>query len=216
MPIERMDKFFTARVDGYDEHMTNNVEGCAEGYRQMAKLLPAHTKSLLDLGCGTGLELEEIFKRFPDACVTGIDLTRAMLEKLKEKFPSKALVLINGNYFDVDFGVEPFDAAVSFQTLHHFTHEEKLGLYMKIHKSLRIGGCYIECDYMVTDQNDEDFYYSENRRIRSEQGIPEGEFYHYDTPCTVNNQLKLLRQAGFYSVKQVWRMENTTIIIAEN
>ena len=31
MGIEQMSDFFTARVDGYDEHMLNNVEGCKDG-----------------------------------------------------------------------------------------------------------------------------------------------------------------------------------------
>lgn len=68
---------------------------------------------------------------------------------------------------------------------------------------------------MVESQEDEDFYYSENKRIRQEQNIPEGEFYHYDTPCTIDNQIKLLTKAGFKVVKTHWRMENTTIIVAK-
>ena len=39
---------------------------------------------VLDLGCGTGLELDEIFRYFPDLAVTGIDLTREMLQQLKK------------------------------------------------------------------------------------------------------------------------------------
>ncbi|NLY88687.1 MAG: class I SAM-dependent methyltransferase, partial [Firmicutes bacterium] len=43
----------------------------------------------------------------------------------------------------------------------------------------------------------------------------EGEFYHYDTPCTIDNQLKMLRIAKFEKVEMVWRRENTTIILAD-
>ena len=71
---------------------------------------------LLDLGCGTGLELEEIFRRFPDLSVTGIDMTASMLEKLRQKALSPRLKLICGDYFSVNFGREAFDAAVSFQS----------------------------------------------------------------------------------------------------
>lgn len=67
---------------------------------------------------------------------------------------------------------------------------------------------------MVESQQEEDFYFSENKRIRKEQNIPDGEFYHYDTPCTIDNQIKLLSKAGFKAVEMNWRMENTTIIIA--
>ena len=84
--IETMSDFFTARVSIYDEYMLYNVYGANEGYIELAKHLANHTETLLDLGCGTGLELTEIFTRFPDIQVTGIDLTQAMLDKLYEKY----------------------------------------------------------------------------------------------------------------------------------
>jgi cyclopropane fatty-acyl-phospholipid synthase-like methyltransferase len=142
MPIEKMSDFFTARVDGYDEHMIKEVRGCKEGYIKMAELLPKETVELLDLGCGTGLELDEIFRTIPFINVTGIDLTQAMLDKLKQKHPDKNLSLINTSYFDYDFGISKYDAAVSFQTLHHFSHEGKLKLYIRVFNVLKTNGRY--------------------------------------------------------------------------
>ena len=191
--MEKMSDFFTSRISTYDAHMINNVEGCKDAYKKMAVLIPESCKNLLDLGCGTGLELDEIFKLFPDIVVTGIDLTQAMLEKLKSKHPGKKMELICGDYFSTPFK-NNYDCAVSFQTLHHFTHEEKTGLYTKIYNALKPNGEYIECDYMAETQEEEDFYFAENIRIRSELGIPEKEFYHYDTPCTVENQKKMLTE----------------------
>ena len=214
MQLEKMKDFFTARVETYDEHMIENVGGCKEGYAKMAQLISANTENLLDLGCGTGLELDEIYKIKPDIKVTGVDLTQAMLDKLKQKHPDKSLTLINANYFAYDFGERNFETAISFQTMHHFSHEDKIKLYTKIYNALKNGGQYIECDYMVLKQDEEDFYYSENSRIRKELHIPDEGFYHYDTPCTIDNQIKMFYAAGFRHVEKVWREENTTIIIA--
>ncbi|HNX14211.1 MAG TPA: class I SAM-dependent methyltransferase [Oscillospiraceae bacterium] len=214
--MEKMNEFFAARVDSYEEHMLSGVEGSKEAYIKMAQLLPKSCKNLLDLGCGTGLELDEIFKLFPDLDVIGIDLTQEMLDKLMQKHPDKHLNLICGSYFDVDLGKSEYDCAVSFQTLHHFSHEIKIGLYRKLIDALKPGSCYIECDYMVETQEEEDLYYSENARKRKEQGIPDGEFYHYDTPCTVQNQIEMLRTAGFKHVEMVFRISCTTILAAEN
>lgn len=210
--MERMDEFFAARADTYEEHMLNNVTGSREAYKEMARLIPDRCSNLLDLGCGTGLELDEIFKVKPHLRVTGIDLTQAMLDKLSIKHGNKNLRLICGSYFDVPFGKGEYDCAVSFQTLHHFTKLKKAGLYRKLYESLRHGGVYIECDYMVIRQEEEELCLSECSRLRAEQGIPEDEFYHYDTPCTVDNQLKLLRDAGFDKVERVFRIDNTTIL----
>ena len=213
--LEKMADFFTARVDEYDNHMMNDVVGCKEGYIKMAELLPETVVNLLDLGCGTGLELDEIFKIRPNIKVTGVDLSKAMLGILKQKHPNQDLTLINANYFDYDFGIEWFDAIISFQTMHHFSHEQKIQLYSRIYSALKPGGKYIEGDYMVIEQKDEDYYFKESVRIRIEQNITDGEFYHYDTPCTIENQLKMLRRAKFEKVEMVWRLENTTIVVAE-
>ncbi|NLX77008.1 MAG: class I SAM-dependent methyltransferase [Clostridiaceae bacterium] len=213
--LEKMSDFFSTRVDGYDEHMLNEVEGCREGYIKMAELIPEGTESILDLGCGTGLELDAIFRKLPDVSVTGIDLTRAMLDKLREKYPDKNIRLICGDFFNVHLGENMFDAAISFQAMHHFTHAEKVRLYAKIDKALKPSGVYIECDYMVTEQSAEDELFAESERLRREINAPEGEYYHFDTPCTVENQAKMLKEAGFSSAGMVWRMGNTTIIIAQ-
>lgn len=213
--LESMSDFFTARTEEYDEHMLTEVEGCKDGYIKMASLVPKDCEKLLDLGCGTGLELDEIFRFCPRIKVTGIDITESMLNKLKEKHSDKDMTLVHGDYFTVPFGENEFDCAVSFQTMHHFSHEKKLGLYKKIYDSLSARGSYIECDYMVLTQDEEDHWFRENARLRKEQGIGEDEFYHYDTPCTVKNQIRLLKSAGFSSVEQVFRKENTTMLVAK-
>ncbi len=215
MKLEKMADFFAERADMYDEHMLTEVEGCKEGYKKMASLIPEGTEKLLDLGCGTGLELDEIFSLFPDIKVTGIDLSDVMLRKLREKHPEKNLTLICGDYFEENLSENEYDCAVSFQTMHHFAKAKKLSLYKKINTSLKKKGIYIECDYMVKKQEEEDLWFSENERLRKENGITDEGYYHYDTPCTVVNQIELLKKAGFRRVTQVFRLENTTMLVAE-
>ena len=210
--IEKMDDFFTARVDGYDEHMKSNIEGAASFYKYTASLLPVENRAdVLDLGCGTGLELEEYFTVNPKARVTGIDLTKAMLESLKAKFPDKEIITVCGSYFDVPFGVEVFDAAVSVESLHHFSKEEKIPLYMKLRNALKPGGYFILTDYFADLDEQEAFFRQELLRIRQEQKLPEGVFYHYDTPLTVEHEKEALLEAGFRQVNEVgrWKVTHT-------
>lgn len=200
--LEKMTEFFDKRLDGYDEHMLTCIESAEEFYPYTADCLPKDAGvKILDLGCGTGLELEHYFQLNLSAEVTGIDLTEAMLNALKQKFPDKNLTLILGSYFDVPFGENAFDAAVSVESLHHFTKAEKIPLYTKLYKALKDGGYFILTDYFALSEEDEQTYREELLRLKKLQGIEDDEFYHYDTPLTVEHEKEALLEAGFTSVK---------------
>lgn len=193
--LERMDAFFEARLSGYDEHMLKDIEGAREFYPFTAQCLP--DGHILDLGCGTGLELQFYFERNPGAKVTGIDLSAGMLAALKEKFPDRELTLVCGSYFDVPLGFEKFDAAVSVESLHHFTREEKTSLYTRLCDALKPGGWFVLTDYFACDDENEAFWRRELLRLKAENSITDDEFYHYDTPLTVEHEMQALLDAGF-------------------
>ncbi len=200
--LEKMNEFFNKRLDGYDEHMMTNIESSDMFYPFTADCLPKKDGAkILDLGCGTGLELEHYFRLNPSAKITGIDLTESMLNALENKFPEKELSLICGSYFDVPFDENTFDAAVSVESLHHFTKEEKIPLYTKLCKSLKDNGYFILTDYFALTDEDEQAFRNELLRLKKEQGIDDNEFYHYDTPLTVDHETEALLKAGFSSVE---------------
>jgi len=142
-----------------------------------------------------------------------VDLCRAMLDRIPEKHPDKTVNLICADYFTADFGGN-YDCAVSFETMHHFTPAKKAGLYQKIARALKPDGWYIECDYMVDTQAEEDHWFAENLRIRASQNIPPDAFFHYDTPCTIENQKQMLLDAGFQTVELVFRKGGTAMLVA--
>ena len=205
--LEKMNEFFDKRLDGYDAHMMTNIESADVFYPFTAGLLPkTDNAKILDLGCGTGLELEHYFRLNPSADITGIDLTQSMLDALQQKFPEQELTLICGSYFDVPFGEKCFDAAVSVESLHHFTKEEKLPLYAKLCKALKKNGYFILTDYFALSDEEEKEFRCELNRLKKEQGIDDDAFYHYDTPLTVAHETEALLEAGFscVSVLQNW------------
>ena len=200
--LEKMSDFFEARLDGYDEHMLTNIESAEEFYLFTAKQLPATENChILDLGCGTGLELQEYYTLNPSAKVTGIDLSQGMLAELKRKFVGKDITLILGSYFDVPLGENVFDAAVSVESLHHFTKEEKVKLYAKLHTALKNNGYFILTDYFSLSDEEEQMHRRNLISLKEEQGIANNEFYHYDTPLTVKHETDALVETGFSSVE---------------
>ena len=199
--LEKMGEFFDARLEGYEEHQLTCIDSAREFYPFTAGCLPrAPGTRLLDLGCGTGLELEYYFALVPTAEVTGIDLAPGMLDALRRKFPGRSLTLRLGSYFDLPFGEAIFDAAVSVESLHHFTKEEKIPLYRKLRKALKPGGCFVLTDYFASSDEEEGFRQAELLRLRREQDLADDAFYHYDTPLTVAHETEALLEAGFASV----------------
>lgn len=202
MQLEKMDIFFERRLDGYETHMLETIEGAREFYPFTASCLPKKPHAhILDLGCGTGLELNWYFMHNPTAKVTGIDLSEGMLAVLKEKFYDKELELLCGSYFTHSFPEVYFDGAVSVESLHHFTREEKLPLYTKLCRSLKSGGSLILTDYFALSDEEECTRREELLRMKAEQGLETGEFYHYDTPLTVEHETQALLAAGFNEVQ---------------
>ena len=202
MQLERMGAFFEARLAGYEEHMLKNIDSAEEFYPFTAENLPDTSGAkILDLGCGTGLELRWYFLNNPSAAITGIDLSAGMLEALKRTYPDKKLHLICASYFDVPFGEGVFDAAVSVESLHHFTKGEKIPLYEKLRHSLKPGGYFILTDYFSLSDGEEQMHQQNLQVLKQEQGISDNGFYHYDTPLTVEHEKEALFAAGFAKVE---------------
>lgn len=213
--LEKMGDFFDSRLEMYEEHQLNEIESAKEFYRFTAQCLPKHEGAMvLDLGCGTGLELGYYFEINPSAEVTGIDLAKGMLNEMKEKFADKKITAIWGSYFEIPFEVFSYDAAVSVESLHHFTQEEKTGLYSRIAGALAEGGYFILTDYFAKSSESEAVFREELARLKKEQGIKGEVFYHFDTPLTLEHEIQALADAGFSSVELLGSWGDTCTIKA--
>lgn len=211
VPLEEMSAFFGARLDGYETHMAQ----WEKAYAHFAEHLPENCQSILDLGCGTGLELQSVFARFPKAHITGMDLSAEMLSKLQKKYTEQSIDLICGNYFQIPFAEAHYDAVISFQSLHHFSPKNKLTLFQKVYDCLKENGVFLECDYLACCDEEERLLFAECARRRAVSGIAEDVFVHFDTPLTVPHESELLYRAGFTEVRAVDSINGATFILAE-
>ena len=215
MELEKMGEFFDNRLDDYEEHQLNGIDSAKVFYPYTASQLPTTAGcKVLDLGCGTGLELNEYFKVNPMARITGIDLASGMLKMLRSKFLGNQLTLINGSYFEIPFGKNVYDAAVSVESLHHFTLQQKIPLYKKLHDSLKENGYFILTDYMAKNEAEEKANFLELTRLKKELGICDGECYHFDTPLTRAHETEALLSGGFVKVESLRKWQSTNILKA--
>lgn len=210
-PLEEMSAFFAARVSGYEDHMSV----WREAYARFAQPLPQNCKTILDLGCGTGLELASVFERFPNAEITGIDLSESMLAALSEKYKEKDISLVCGDYFSTPFGENRYDAVISFESLHHFTPALKQMLFQKIYGALKPNGVFLECDYIACCDEEESLLFQESVRRRTAAGIADGVLVHFDTPLTAAHETALLQNTGFKAVQVLDSIHGATFIRAE-
>lgn len=202
--LEEMGEFFNNRILNYEEHQINNIAGAKEFYPFTSSCLPMEQNaSILDLGCGTGLELEEYFRLNPSAHVLGIDLAEMMLKKFTSKFRKYKIETVRSSFFDYPFGENRFDAVVSVEALHHFPQEKKAALYEKIYTALKSGGYLILTDYFADSDETEQYFMNELKRYKMSEFVSDDVLYHYDTPLTVAHEIEALKAAGFTSVKDL-------------
>jgi tRNA (cmo5U34)-methyltransferase len=216
--FEKMGDFFDKRSDLYDDHMKESIEFFEQLYTQISTfILPTQAKiKILDLGCGTGLELQHIFKLAPNAEITGIDLSSKMLDILKVKYKSrlKQINLIIGSYLIAPLGKGKYEYVVSVETFHHLIPDNKLALYRKIKDALKKAGTYIEGDYVVTIEEEKQLMKQFNEIRKFDKSIADGT-HHIDIPLSVETQMGLLRKAGFTKVNVVWAQGNSAVFVAK-
>lgn len=211
---EKMEDFFNARADSYDEHMAEYVDDFVEFYQNVASpIKPTETAvEVLDLGCGTGLELEYIFQKAPQASITGVDISEKMLALLEEKYTNKKqqITSIKGSYLDMVYSNNEYDYIVSVMSMHHFLPEVKKKLYSKIIHSLKPGGKYIEGDYVVDENKEQRLLQQYRERVDREVFLRE-DFYHLDIPFSLETQEGLFERAGFKNFELIYAAGETAI-----
>ena len=222
---ERMADFFDSRAQGYEAHMERSVASFDRFYAAIASPVPKTQErlSILDVGCGTGLELEAILSRAPNAVVTGIDVSARMLDKLRERYErrSEQLHLIQGSYLEVPLGESRYDYAVAVMTLHHLLPTRKLELYRRIRRALKREGGYVEGDWVVSPEEEEGYRsrYEElvltlSRERAIEREAPDEGSYHIDVPLSLETETRLLVEAGYNTVDVIWQGERNDVYVA--
>lgn len=218
MESEEISSFFDSVAGDYESMHLSHVDHGMEGKATIAAYLPADVRRILDIGAGTGLELEAVFGRFPDLEVTVVDISKNMLAKLRDRFPDKQVNVIAGDYFTADFGSEPYDAVITSMTLHHWTPAEKQRLYPRFLEALKPGGLYIENDYLLTDGTPAELKAKEAQllaeRAQLEADNPGLSHVHMDVPATVPSEIRLLDRAGFADVQEVWSARDNATLVA--
>ena len=214
---EEMASFFDVRADGYEDHMITEVYRGKqdEFYARAVSSIPETGDSIrvLDLGCGTGLELPYIFKKAPHAHITCMDMSANMLELLQEKYADYAgqIACVQGSYVTEPFALDEYDYAISVMTIHHLLEDPKRELYRKIRNALKNGGVYIEADYVESESEAQRLLKDYHEAMKT---VEPGQLYHIDIPFTMQHQERLFTGAGFTEIHIPYHEGTRAIFVA--
>lgn len=214
---EEMSQFFNVRSSSYDDHMKECIESFDEFYKRLSESIDSTEEQIcvLDLGCGTGAEIKEILNKAPKAQIIAIDVSEKMLLELKKKYEKyiNQISLIVDSYLNFSFKENYYDYVMSSMTMHHLLYNKKLELYKKIRNSLKDGGKYIEGDYVVSKEKEEQLLLEYHRKMESVERNENGS-YHIDIPFSIKTQMKLFQEAGFSNAECIYQENEDVIFVA--
>ncbi len=112
---------YSKRAKNYDKRWQHY---CLPSFSKPLQILDLnHDSSLLDVGCGTGIFLEMVEKKFPATQFNGIDPNQAMLAKAAEKLSSKVHLEV-GNAESLPYDSQSFDWVVLSNCFGHINNQE--------------------------------------------------------------------------------------------
>jgi len=187
----------------YDAIHYNAIDGGPESKLHTVKFIPPTAKKILNLGAGTGEELEHIFARNKNAQVDCVDISPKMLDILKERFSHENINAICQDYFERDYEKEAYDCVVSIMSLHHFLPEQKEWLYRKIYETLVAKGTFVYGDL-----------FARNFKEERQQAAKYNNDAKFDTQTLPSTDIKLLKRVGFERAHLMWKFGNTGCIVA--
>lgn len=205
------------RFDGEVERFSNLETGqtavmdaplMLELVAQAAATLHPQGTSILDLGCGAGNYALKLLDVIPNADVTLVDLSSAMLARARERVQPQTtgtVHVLQGDLREVELGVEQFDVVTAGATLHHLrTDPEWKNVFERVYRAVKPGGSFWIID--LVQQTTPDLQALVWRRWGEYLTGLQGDAYREkvfnyvdaeDTPHALIFQLDLLRQVGF-------------------
>lgn len=171
---------------------------------------------VLDLGCGDGVLTSELLGADGTIAATLVDGSDEMLKKAKERLKAYGGVrFVKTGFQDIlkkDPLDEDFDFVVSSLAIHHLDRGEKGSLFRYIHRHLAPGGCFLNIDVVLSPSSRLEEWYlllwkewiAERQAALGQgkdfTGITERHGNKDNKPDTLEDQLALLRSAGFEDV----------------
>ncbi|MBD0358064.1 MAG: methyltransferase domain-containing protein [Rubrobacter sp.] len=209
--VSTVEVLFDKAAQDYDRARRQLVPCFDELYGTVLGLLPFERRAgvrILDLGAGTGLLSALVAEALPNARITLVDFSEAMLKKARLRFASEPARF---DFEVMDYAKEPlvgeYDAVISALSIHHLDDGEKRKLFRKVREILPEGGVFVNADQVLgTTPEIEGRYHEWWLHEAREAGVSEYDLaaslerIEQDKNATLKSQLAWLEEAGFEEV----------------
>lgn len=120
----------------------------------MVEALVGPEPRVLDLACGTGSITDRLFRRFPTASSTGVDLDPALLTIARGYFDGdERITFVTADLKDPlwveKLPYDSYDAVLTATALHWLYSEPLAALYGQLGGLVRDGGVFMNADHMI-------------------------------------------------------------------
>jgi tRNA (cmo5U34)-methyltransferase len=212
---------FDSGAKSYNRQRSNVIPNMDQIYSIVAELASSNVPGpkILDLGAGTGLLTEKLFKKYSRGTFTLIDISMEMLNIARERFKGKAnFEYIPQDYLKIDFD-SSFDIVISSLSIHHLNNNSKEKIYSKVYEILNEGGVFINADQVLAPSSENEYIYQRNWMEKIETGSLKQDEKKFifdrmklDNPSTLENNLKWLENCGFINVDVFYKYYNFCIL----
>lgn len=203
-------KMFIPCFDDYYKNTTDFLASCI-----------SKPKHILDLGAGTGLLSSFWYNHFPKSEYVLVDIADEMLKIARERFDEAENVLFQILDYTNALPSLDFDLIISALSIHHLEGTQKENLFKQVYDKLPDGGMFVNYDQFSGGTPNMDAWYNtywENQLKNSKLSKKDIELWQerrkFDKECSVEEEIKILEQAGFRLVKCVYSYQKFSVISA--
>ena len=198
----------------YDENIVSTLPYYREYHNQIIDLVKAMgIKDIewLDTGCGTGTLASRVFETRDDVRFTLCDPSEQMLEIAKNKLGGRDIRVftIPSQMMTFDSG---FDVVTAVQSHHYLNPDERRTAVANCFRALKDKGLFVTFENikMTTETSDKVALKRWENFLSDNLKDPDIVKMHINRrgvevfPITIEEHIKLLREAGFKSVDVLW------------
>jgi tRNA (cmo5U34)-methyltransferase len=198
----------------YDKNIVSTLPYYREYHNQIIDLVKAMgTQNIdwLDTGCGTGTLAGRVLEFRDDVRFTLCDPSEQMLDIAKNKLQGREVRTYNIASQNMTFESE-FDVVTAVQSHHYLKPDERRVAVGNCFRALKSGGVFVTFENirMTTEASDKIALKRWENFLSDHLKDPEVVKMHIDRrgvevfPITIEEHIKLLREAGFKSVDVLW------------